>query len=151
MKFITKINKFMYGRYGVDELYSFLFKFYISLIIIDLFINSKILLCLELLVLTIMIFRLLSKNCYQRRKENTIFLELKKEFAKPFINIKRNINDKDYIYKRCNKCKKTLKLPLPYERGIKHTKCPNCNKRITFITIKKQKIEIIKNNKKINI
>ena len=148
MKFINKLQKFMYGRYGVDELYSFLFKLYIILIIIDLFINSKILLLLELLIIFIMTYRMLSKNCYQRRKENKVFLELKKEITKPFKNIKRNITDKDNIYKRCSKCKKTLKLPIPYERGIKHTTCPNCKKKITFFTLKKQKIEIIKNKTK---
>lgn len=148
---MAKLQKFMYGRYGIDELYSFLFKTYFFLIIIDLFINNKILLFLEILIVIIMFYRVLSKNCYQRRKENKVFLELKKELFKPFKNIKRNIKDKDYIYKRCSKCNKTLKLPVPFERGIKHTKCPNCNKKITFITLKKQKIEIIKNNKKVNI
>ena len=151
MKLINKIRKFMYGRYGVDELHGFMFKIYIFLIIIDLFINSKALLFLELLLLFILIYRSLSKNSYQRRKENKLYLELKKEIEKPFINIKRNMSDKEYVYKKCRKCKKILKLPLPYERGIKHTKCPNCKNKITFITLRKQKIEIIKNNKKINV
>ena len=62
-------------------------------------------------------------------------------------NLKRNIKDKDHIYKKCSKCKTTLKLPVPYERGIKHTKCPKCKKRISFLVLKKQKIEIIKNKK----
>ena len=34
MKFEEKIRKFMYGRYGPDELYKFLFELYIVLIII---------------------------------------------------------------------------------------------------------------------
>lgn len=98
-----------------------------------------------------MFYRVLSKNCYQRRKENKLFLELKTELLKPFLNIKRNINDKDYIYKRCPKCKKTLKLPIPFERGIKHTKCPNCKNKVTLFTLKKQKLEIIKNKAKMKV
>lgn len=43
MKFEEKIRKFMYGRYGPDELYKFLFELYIVLIIINLFIRSNIL------------------------------------------------------------------------------------------------------------
>lgn len=144
MTFINRFQKFMYGRYGVDELHKFLFKIYIGLIIIDIFINSKILLFLELLLIFVIIYRFLSKNCYQRRKENKTYLRLKDSCLKPFENIKRNINDKDYLYRRCSNCKKTLKLPIPFERGIKHTKCPNCKKRIAIFTLKKQKVEIIK-------
>ena len=39
MKFINKLQKFMYGRYGIDELYKFLFYFYILLLILNLFIK----------------------------------------------------------------------------------------------------------------
>ena len=95
-----------------------------------------------------MIYRVLSKNIYKRKQENKIYKEVKTELLKPFINIKRNIEDKNYIYKRCPKCKKTLKLPIPFERGLKHTKCPNCKRRVTIFTLKKQKVEIIKNKKK---
>ena len=147
MSFINKLQKFMYGRYGVDELNKFLFKIYVGLIILDLFVDNKILLFLELLIIFIMFYRLLSKNCYQRRKENKTFLSLKKKIANPFQNIKRNIQDKDYVYKKCSKCKKTLRLPIPFERGFQYTRCPNCQKRIKFFTFKKEKIKIIKNKK----
>lgn len=144
MSFINKFRSFMYGRYGVDELYSFLLKLYIGLIILNIFLANKFVFLLELLILFIMFYRVFSKNVYKRRKENTKFLNIKKEFTKPFKNIKRNMSDKEYIYRRCPKCKKTLKLPIPFERGIKHTKCPSCKKRVTIFTLKKQKIEIIK-------
>ena len=49
-KYIAKIQKFMYGRYGIDELYNFLFKLYIGLLIIDLFVKWAILLYLELYI-----------------------------------------------------------------------------------------------------
>ena len=51
MKFEEKIRKFMYGRYGPDELYKFLFELYIVLIIINLFIRSNILNFISLLVI----------------------------------------------------------------------------------------------------
>ena len=69
---------------------------------------------------------------------------IKRKLLKPFKDFKRNCKDKDYVYKRCNKCKTIVKLPLPSKRGIKHAKCPKCKKRLTFITLKKLKIEIIK-------
>ena len=144
MNFINKFRNFMYGRYGIDELYGFLLKIYIVLIILNIFLSNKFIFALELVIIFIMFYRVLSKKTYKRRQENIKFLNIKKEFIKPFKNLRRNISDKEYIYRKCSKCKKTLKLPIPYERGIKHTKCPNCKKRMTIFTLKKQKIEIIK-------
>ena len=54
MNFINKFQKFMYGRYGIDELYGFLLKLYIILVIIGLFIRSKLLLLLEILIIFVM-------------------------------------------------------------------------------------------------
>lgn len=146
MKFIAKVQKFMYGRYArLDELYKFLFWIYFILLIIDLFVNSKILLILELLVIFIIFYRMLSKNIYKRSNENIKFLKFKKKLLKPFSNIKRNIEDKEHIYKKCPKCKTILKLPIPMERGIKHAKCPKCKIRVKVLALKKVKVEIIRN------
>ena len=142
---INKLQKFMYGRYGPDDLYNFLFKVFIILFIIDIFTRNNVVVILELLLLIIMMFRFFSKNIYVRSHENQKFLNLKRKLSKPFTNIKRNMHDKEHIYKKCHKCKTTLKLPLPSERGIKHAKCPTCGKRISFLTFKYQKVEIIKN------
>lgn len=147
MNFINKFQKFMYGRYGIDELYSFLLKIYIILVIIGLFVRSKLLLLLEILIIFVMFYRTFSKNIYKRSNENHKYIKFKNNFMKPFQKIKRNINDKEHIYKKCLGCKKTLKLPIPFERGIKHIKCPNCKKRMTIFTFRKQKIKIIKNKK----
>ena len=113
MNIRNKLIKFMYGRYGVDELYKFLFLLYIITFIINIFLNNIFLEILGLIIILIMFYRVLSKN----------------------------------IYKKCPKCKTTLKLPIPYARGIKHTNCPKCKKRLTLFVLKKQKIEIIKNKK----
>lgn len=144
MKFIEKVQKFMYGRYArPDELYKFLFLIYFILLIIDLFINSKILLVLELLIIIVIFYRMFSKNIYKRSNENQKYIKLKNKLLKPFSNIKRNIKDKDHVYKKCPKCKTVLKLPVPTERGIKHAKCPKCKKRVTLFTLKKLKVEVI--------
>ena len=92
-------------------------------------------------------YRLISKDKYKRDKENKKYLSIKKTILKPFTVLIKNIKDRNNIYRRCHKCKTILKLPLPYERGIQHTKCPNCGKRITFITLRKVKIEVIKKKK----
>lgn len=146
MKFINKVQKFMYGRYArCDELYKFLFWLYFILLITDLFINNIVLIVLELAIVFYLFFRILSKNTYKRSAENQKFIKLKNKLFKPFLNISRNIKDKEHVYKKCRKCKTILKLPVPSERGIKHAKCPKCKNRVTLFTLKKLKIEIIKN------
>ena len=144
MKFNKKIQKFMYGRYGPDELYMFLFKFYFLLLIVNLFVKSSIISAIEIIIIIVMFYRCFSKKIYKRSDENVAFLKYKKKLLKPFNNIKRNMTDKDHIYKKCSKCHTTLKPPLPMKGGIKKAKCPNCGKKVRVIALKKQKIEIIR-------
>ena len=66
MTFINKIQKFMVGRYGPDELYKFLFKCYVALIIINLFLHNKVISLLELGIIIYMFYSFFSKNCYKR-------------------------------------------------------------------------------------
>lgn len=144
MKFQQKIQKFMYGRYGFDELYNFLFYIYFFLLIIDLFLDSKILTLIEFITIFIMVYRALSKKIYIRSNENQKYLKIKRKISKWFENIK----DKNHIYKKCRYCKTILKLPLPDKIGIKHVKCPKCKKKNKVLALKRQKVEIIKNKRR---
>ena len=145
MKLISKINKFMYSRYGVDDLSKFIFKLYFVVLLLNILIRHYVMFIIELLLMIIIIYRVCSKKIYRRNKENMIYLKAKNKLLKPFINIQRKCQDKNHIYKKCRGCKRILKLPLPDTRGIKHVKCPKCNKRLTILTLRKQKIEIIRN------
>ncbi len=143
MKFINKVNKFMCGRYGIDELYNFTFRLTIILMIINLFSSLKILLIIEMVLILSLLYRSMSKNITKRKKENQEFLKIKNKILNLF-----KPKDKEHIYKKCPKCKTTLKLPLPLKRGIKHTTCPTCKKRLTLLVLRKKKIEIISKKKK---
>lgn len=145
MKFQNKLYKFIYGRYGMDELYHFLFLLYLFIIIIDLFIKSNILIIIELFILVITFYRFFSKNISKRRRENDLYLILKKKVLKPFKNIKRNYKDRNnYIYKKCNKCHTILRLPLPSKRGVKYARCPGCKERVRVFCFRKLKTEVIR-------
>ena len=61
--------------------------------------------------------------------------------------LKRNIKDKEHVYKKCSKCKTVLKLPLPSKKGFQKAKCPKCKKSLTLFTFKQEKIELITNRK----
>ena len=143
MNIIYRINKFMQNRYGIDNLYKCLFNIYIILLLVNIIIKSKIIYILDFIILFIITYRVFSKRINARRKENDIYLKLYNKIDK---YVKRK-TDKYNIFKKCRKCKKILKLPIPYERGIKKVKCPSCGKSNTYLILKKQKIEIIKNKK----
>ena len=66
-KFINSLYKFMYGRYGVDELYKLGVVLWIILSIINIFINSRIITIIELLLIVIIIYISLSKNIVKRK------------------------------------------------------------------------------------
>ena len=145
MKYVNKFYKFMRFRYGIDELYRFLLCLYIVIAIVHLFISSRILSAVELVIFMVMLYKVFSKNISKRKKENEKYLKLKKKIMRPIQRVKRDYQDREYcIYHKCRYCKVTLKLPIPSKRGIKHVTCPNCKKRITMLVLRKQKIEVIK-------
>ncbi len=135
MNFIYKFRNFMNGRYGTDELNSFIFKIYVLLLIVNIFIKSNIIFYIELFLLLIILLRYFSKNIYRRGRENRAFLNIKNKL----------IFKDDKIYRRCHKCKIKLKLPLPSKIGIKKVKCPECGHRNKFIILRREKIDIIRN------
>lgn len=137
----------------IDELNRFLIIIDIILIIVSIFIKTFLLDLSKFIILGIIIFRISSKNKIQRSKENKIYLKIINTLTKPFQNIIRNFKDrKTHVYKKCSKCKTTLKLPLPNTRGINHAKCPECGNRVTIFTLRKKqeekiKVEVIKKKK----
>ena len=143
-----KLRRLMYGRYGFDELGVFCIFIYFLLLFIEIFVSNFYIFIMKILIVLIIIYRFMSRKIYKRSGENAFFLRTKGKIMKPFNNLKRCIKDRDHIYKKCHKCKTILRLPLPATRGIKHTKCPECGNRVTLFTMRKFKIEIIKNKKK---
>jgi len=134
-------------RHLIDNLNRFLLVIFLILFIISLFIRNFFLDLTKVLLLVIIILRIIDKNTNRKEKQNKIYIKYRNILLKPFDVLIKNIKDKEHVYKRCHKCKTILKLPLPDKRGIKHSKCPNCGKRITFITFKQIKIEVIKRKK----
>ncbi len=131
-------KKLLGERYGIDDLSKFHFFILVVLIVIDLFVDSYIVGLLQLLTIGVIVFRFMSKNVFKRLKENELFCNIRYSICKPFRNIKRNIKDRKHIYKSC-KCGTTIKVGLPKTRGIKHTTCPKCGKRVKILALKVKK------------
>lgn len=122
------LYKFMYGRYGIDELYKFSVLIYFILIIINLFLRNNILSMIEVILAVLIIYRSFSKNIKQRRKENNKYMFIKNRITSKFSIMKKRFLERNTnIYRKCPKCKETLRLPL--KKGTHTVKCPKCANR----------------------
>ena len=127
MRFRERVAAFMYGRYGIDNLYHALIALYFILFIVACVVDSWIPSVIMWAVLLIAILRLLSKNHTARARENRVFLKvinpIKAFFTTNFVRI-RDIRSKRY--RTCKNCKAVLRLPI--KKGTHNVKCPKCNR-----------------------
>lgn len=127
-KFRSFLYRFMYGRYGNDQLNDFLLMFSLVLVLLNMFIfKSPIVSTFISIILMINIFRTFSKNIYKRRAENDKYLLLIKPIKKRINIIKSNHNDKEHKYYLCPNCKQTVRVPRG--RGKITITCPTCSKK----------------------
>ena len=126
--FGERLRSFMYGRYGADDLYKFIFYFCLVLILLNLFVHSLVLTAIETTMLIFAIYRCFSKNISQRRKENEWFLRLKGKIVGFFKLLKNRFKDrKTHVYRKCPSCKSVLRLRK--QKGSHSVVCPKCHKK----------------------
>ncbi len=123
-----KFLRFMYGRYGVDELYKGLLTLYITLVAVNLFVRSVIISVLLWTVFIYMMLRCFSKNIYKRQQENIIYLQATEKIRKKFSMTKTMLTDKEHYYKKCPKCKSILRLKRV--SGEHTARCPKCSESV---------------------
>lgn len=139
----NKLRTFMIGRYGIDDLYKVLLVIYTILILINIFIRSKIIAVIEVLLIIIMIYRVLSKNIYQRRKENDMYLKAKNKILSTYNYNKKKYKDRNtYMYKKCPNCRQKQKIRLPLKKGKHTVKCPKCSNKFEVKCHKNEKIKV---------
>ncbi len=155
-RFLEKIARFFYGRYGIDSLYTALLVLTFILIIVSAFIKQWWLNLIILLLIGWAFFRSFSKNIPARKKENDLWLKIWKKvtFGKgpvrqypnsynsyggynggyggynappPKQKKKKLKTDKDHVFRICPECKANIRLP---KKKGKHTVvCPRCKCR----------------------
>lgn len=137
----NKLRTFMIGRYGIDELYKVLSIVYFILILVNIFIRSKIITILEILLIIIIFYRVLSKNIKQRRKENDLYLKIKNKVVSIFNYNKKKYKDRNtHMYKKCPNCSQKIRLPL--KKGKHTVKCPKCNYKFEVKCHKNEKVKV---------
>lgn len=130
-RFGESFRRFMYGRYGSDELNIALLILAVAVSLSNTFLSlflrlsvvytrviSPILYLLMLALLGYSLFRSFSRNIYARQKENRWF-KLRWE----------RLRDRKNRYYRCPKCKQTVRVPKG--KGKISIHCPKCGE--TFI------------------
>ncbi len=129
-----RLARFMYGRYGTDELNRFLTV--LSLILVLLAVIPLpffwTLYFPALVLLTWSNLRCFSRKIDKRRRENARFLRMRRPFT-DFRRLQKNKrrDRKTHRYFKCKKCKAVLRVPRG--RGKIDITCPRCS----TITVKK--------------
>ena len=118
------IQRFMYGRYGNDQLNLFLMGLYLLLYLVFMFTRLDVLYFISFALLALTLFRLLSRNMERRRMENMRFMNA----AGPVISwfrLRRNMRrDKEHVYFKCPSCGQRLRVPRG--RGKITVTCRSC-------------------------
>lgn len=128
---MNKIKSFLYkffnGRYGTDQFEYFLFAVYAVLCLINAFLLIGIVQLITWLLFVYIIWRMMSRNHYKRRRENEVFLKI---FNSVKVSFKLFFDRIRYVrsarFRRCKHCKAIIKLPV--KRGKHSVKCPKCTK-----------------------
>jgi hypothetical protein len=125
---MDRLRRFMFGRYGGDELSKALLVLSVILLLIMNFVpkDLRFLTILAYIPVIICMFRIFSRNIYKRRNENYKYLKIKNNIVMWFKNnINRIKTLKNYKYYTCSNCKQ--KLRVPRGKGKISITCPKCN------------------------
>lgn len=125
MRFKEKLARFMYGRYGADQLSNFILWTYIALYLVNLVVRTPIIYLVATALMIWSFFRMFSRNIYARNKENLKFLAVKKKFTSFWKLLFDRIKDSPKkVYKRCPSCRAIVRLPR--KAGKHSVTCPKC-------------------------
>lgn len=116
-----KIQEFMQGRNGVDELNRMLMYAVLIVYALSVLLRAGILYYLAFFGMVYMLYRALSKNLYVRREENRKFMTWME------TNRIKMEQRKDYKIFRCKGCGRNIRVPRG--KGKIEVTCPMCGKK----------------------
>lgn len=125
------LYRFMNGRYGNDGLGYALLILSFALNLVGSFTGSlrNIFALLAYIPLGFETFRFLSRNIYQRQRENLAFMRLYKPIKKESKRLYLNLSQREFKHYSCPSCAQLVRVPA--HRGRIEISCPSCRK--TFI------------------
>ena len=125
-----KLQRFMMGRYGVDQFSKFLIGFALVLWVLNMFTNKFFLYFLALALMVYTYYRMFSRNIQKRYQENQKFLQIKNKLVRKFKSEKEIMKQRKthHIY-RCPGCRQ--KIRVPRGKGRICITCPKCKIQFT--------------------
>lgn len=106
------LQRFMYGRYGVDQLSMAILILTIVLTLFGVFIRIPYMEIVYILLLVLCYFRIFSRNIYKRRAENAKFMKFYQPVKTWFRDKKERFRDrKTHKYFKCPSCGQRLRVP----------------------------------------
>ena len=131
MNFRQRIQQFMYGRYGYDQLGRSLILAALICIVLGMFMPAAVrplLLLAQYMALIYCIFRVMSRNLAQRQRENAWYLRKEQAVLRWFRSLKdRWQQRKEYKFFRCPSCHALLRVPRG--KGKLVLTCRKCGNR----------------------
>ena len=127
--FFEKIMVFMQGRYGMDTLNGFILALSFVIWTVNIFVFNRlahyIIMVVQLLLVALFIFRMLSRNITMRSAENRKFQRVYEPVKNRVqLTYKRIRDHKDYRYIKCPVCKAQLRVKNI--KGKHNVRCPKC-------------------------
>ena len=105
------LQRFMYGRYGNDQLNMVLVLLSLALYLVFVVTSWTLLYAVSFMLMAAALFRCLSRNYDRRRAENGKFLSLVQPVTR-WYRLRRTIRrDKDHCYFKCPNCGQQLRVP----------------------------------------
>ena len=119
------LQRFMRGRYGVDQLSNFMVTIGVILILVSILTKYSILNTAGLVVIGLSYFRIFSRDINRRYTENQKFLKSYQPIRNKLFKFKNRAKDsKDFKYFKCPNCGQELRVPR--KKGRVNIKCPKC-------------------------
>ena len=112
-RFKQSFARFMYGRYGPDQLNTALLILGAVLSVVGMLLSAPFLTVLSYAPLGWLLFRMFSRNVNRRRLENQKFLQF---FAR--------LRDRENRYFACPRCHQLVRVPRG--KGKINIHCPKC-------------------------
>ncbi|MFQ9985103.1 MAG: hypothetical protein ACLU61_06890 [Lachnospiraceae bacterium] len=122
--FKEKLQRFMMGRYGVDQLGKTLLYVSVILLILDIIFRTNLFFWLAVVLLVFCYVRMFSKNYSQRSAENAAYLRFTGKVKGVFTRKKNEAMDREHRIFSCPNCKQRIRVPRG--KGKISIHCPKC-------------------------
>lgn len=125
-----KVQRFMTGRYGFDELSKAYLVLTVVLLAVSMFVKSRIPYVIALVLLAWCYYRAFSRNITKRQQEIQRFRDFRYQSMVKFQSFKRRqAQKKIYRFYKCPQCRQRVRVPKG--KGRICITCPKC--RTEFI------------------